>query len=51
MKKFRITYLSGQSVIAKAISLESAKAESYRMLKVMQRLHPQIGIASIVEVN
>ena len=51
MKKFQITYLSGQSVILMGDSLEQVSKEAEKAIAWLKIGRPHVGIASVIEVN
>jgi hypothetical protein len=55
MKKFEVTYYNSvrkteNSIIAKARSLESARAEEERAIAVMKEWNPFVSVKSVIEV-
>ncbi len=50
MKKFQITYLSGQSVIMLGNSLDEVAQSAERTIAWLKAGRPHIGIASVIEV-
>lgn len=51
MKKFLVTYLSGQTLIFKGESLEQVAKQAEDSIAQFKIGRPHVGIASVVAVN
>lgn len=51
MKNFRVTYLSGQSLIMTGKSVEAVAKLAYEGIAKFMIGRPHVGIASVVEVT
>jgi hypothetical protein len=51
MKTFRITYLSGQSLLTKGATLEQVAAEAWKSIEQFAIGRPHVGIKSVEEVK
>ena len=51
MKTFRITYLSGQSLLAKGTTVEQVAAEALKAIEQFAIGRPHVGIKSVEEIN
>jgi hypothetical protein len=51
MRKFKVTYLSGQSLIMRSDSLEQAKELAEQGIAWFKIGRPHVGIASVTEVK
>ena len=51
MKSYKVTYLSGQSLIMRSESLDKAKELAERGIAWFKIGRPHVGIASVTEVK
>jgi hypothetical protein len=51
MRAFKITYLSGQSVIVKGHTLDQVAKSAEADIAWLKRGRPHVGIASVIEVT
>ena len=51
MKTFRITYLSGQSLLTKGATVEQVAAEAWKAIEQFAIGRPHVGIKSVEEVK
>jgi hypothetical protein len=51
MKTFKITYLSGQSLLTKGKTVEQVAAEAWKAIEQFAIGRPHVGIRSVEEVK
>jgi hypothetical protein len=51
MKKFKVTYLSGQSLITKGDSVEQVALEAWAAIASFAIGRPHVGIQSVEEIK
>jgi hypothetical protein len=51
MKTFKVTYLSGQSLLTKGDNLEQVAADAWKAIEKFAIGRPHVGIKSVEEIS